>query len=554
MATDSKDTIYIDVDEEITGIVNRVQNSPKKIVALVLPKRAAVFQSIVNMKLLKRTADQNDKKVVLITSEAALMPLAGVAGVHVASNLTSKPFLPPSPKGAAPPPAGSQEDVQIDPKTPIGEVTGEPDESIEVDNSQPTPLTSKDANPKKSKKGGKGLKVPNFDSFRKKLFFAIILGIIIVAGLVWAIFLSPKATVTLKTESSEIPTSFDFSADTNAESLNLESNVVPASKREKTSTETEKSSASGEKDKGSKAGGVVSLKNCSNQAVNIPAGTGISSGNLTYITQTPVSLTDGNFDFGGDCKSTGSHTANVNVVAQNKGEQYNSGSKQYTVSGFSEVEANGSQMSGGSSKVVKIITQQDIDSAKQRIEAKKDDAMKELKEELERDGYVAIKETFSDNSPQYRASPSVGAEGDEVTVTADITYSMLGIKEDDLKKLIDEQVKDQVNSGSQGVLDQGLSSALYQISGDAKGDVVSINIQTNVSVGPDLNQDELKAQIAGKKPSEAEAILTSRSGVIEAKVEVKPGWASSIPKKTARITFVIEDAQGKEINTGDQTP
>ena len=68
MADTSKDTIYIDIDDEITSIIEKLQGSQEKIVALVLPKRATVMQSVVNMKLLKRTADESNKKLVLITS------------------------------------------------------------------------------------------------------------------------------------------------------------------------------------------------------------------------------------------------------------------------------------------------------------------------------------------------------------------------------------------------------------------------------------------------------------------------------------------------------
>src|SRR5947209_16320194 len=95
---DSKDTIYIDIDDEITGIIDKLKASSGKVVALVLPKRAAVFQSIVNMKLLKRAADAEKKHLVLITTEAGLLPLAGAAGVHVAKSLTSKPEIPGAPE------------------------------------------------------------------------------------------------------------------------------------------------------------------------------------------------------------------------------------------------------------------------------------------------------------------------------------------------------------------------------------------------------------------------------------------------------------------------
>lgn len=63
MTKDTKDTIYIDAEDEITAIVEKIKNSPKQIIALVLPKRASVFQSIVNMKLVKRIAD-NEKKML----------------------------------------------------------------------------------------------------------------------------------------------------------------------------------------------------------------------------------------------------------------------------------------------------------------------------------------------------------------------------------------------------------------------------------------------------------------------------------------------------------
>src|ERR1035438_6199744 len=93
----NKDTIYIDVEDEITNIIDKVNSSKSKVVALVLPKRATVFQSIVNMKLLKKKADDAKKNVVLVTSEAGILPLAGATGVYVANSLQATPVLPPDP-------------------------------------------------------------------------------------------------------------------------------------------------------------------------------------------------------------------------------------------------------------------------------------------------------------------------------------------------------------------------------------------------------------------------------------------------------------------------
>ena len=79
MTANDKDTIYIDIDDEITTIIDKVRGSSGKLIALVLPKRAATLQSIVNMKLLKRAADDSKKKLVLITTESGLLPLKPVS-------------------------------------------------------------------------------------------------------------------------------------------------------------------------------------------------------------------------------------------------------------------------------------------------------------------------------------------------------------------------------------------------------------------------------------------------------------------------------------------
>src|SRR5665647_371215 len=98
-----KETVYVDVEDEITAIIDKVDASKQKIVALVLPKRATTLQSVVNMRLLKRSAEKAGKSVVLITSEAPLLPLAGAAGIYVAKNLQTKPEIPPSPLSSASP-------------------------------------------------------------------------------------------------------------------------------------------------------------------------------------------------------------------------------------------------------------------------------------------------------------------------------------------------------------------------------------------------------------------------------------------------------------------
>lgn len=556
-APNTKDTIYLDIDEEITGIIGKVQNSPKNIVALVLPKRASVLQSTVNMKLLKRAADQSGKKAVLITSEAGLLPLAGAAGIYVANNLNAKPYLPAGPTAS---PAASDsspvslDDKEIDPKTPVGQLmwSGKKgDDTIEIDNSTPATAAAGAAAAKAPKKAGKKLSIPNFDRFRKKFFLIGALLLLLVVGLVWAFMFAPKATVTLKTESKEVTAPISFTADTSISDSNFEDQVLRADKRELSKTDTEKVPATGQKDKGTKASGTIRLYNCSkadklaDTVRTVPAGTGVSAGGLTFILASSVNVEPSSYS--GDTCQKNKLSAPATVTAQNNGDKYNLSARDYAIAGFSTLTGQGSDMSGGTSTVVKIVSQVDVDGAKQKIADKQKTAKDELKQQFAKDDLIALEETFAGSTPVINATPAVDSEASEVTVTSASTYTMLAVKKDDLKKLVKEELKKRPDTKDQNVLNEGIDTAEFATGKKPSATATEIAMQTTVILGPGINQDELKKQIAGKKSGEAEGLLGKIEGVTEARVDLKPFWVTKISGKPNRVNFVIQQANGEEI-------
>lgn len=556
-----KKTIYIDVDEEITGIIDKVRSSSESIVALVLPKRATQLQSIVNMKLLKRTADQTDKKVVLITSEAKLLPLAGAAGLFVAPNLQSRPYVPAQPGEAQEGPVIDDEESPapddgkpVDTSKSVGEAAGlgsDETDPIEIDNRPPEPEPEAAKSAAKKGKGAKdkSKKVPNFQKFRWRLFAGIAAGVALLLFVIWAVAFAPKAKITLRTESKEVGVTANFTADLQADSVDTSDKTLPATKKEVKKSESEKVAATGQRDVGTKASGNVSLRNCTDKAVTIPAGTGVSNGSLTFVTQAAVRLDEGEFSSpssGGQCRSSGDHVGTVSVVAQNNGEQYNLSSRAYTIAGFSGVIAQGDQMSGGTTKMVKIVSQADVDTAKKRITDKQNSVVSELKESLEKDGYVGLVDSFSAGNPNLSATPAVNTEASDVVVSGDVTYTMIGVKEDDLKKIVEEQAKGDIDTSKQKVLDYGFDEATFEL-GKKTANTTAITVKTNIVVGPEIDQVALKKELAGKKKGDAEELLKTRPGVTEVKVETSPFWSGKIPGKESRVTFIIEQADGKQI-------
>jgi len=74
-------TFYIDIDEEITSIVERLKASKAKEVIVVVPKRALLIQSIINLKLLKKEGDKLKKELIIVTQDKLGRLLVEKAGL-----------------------------------------------------------------------------------------------------------------------------------------------------------------------------------------------------------------------------------------------------------------------------------------------------------------------------------------------------------------------------------------------------------------------------------------------------------------------------------------
>jgi len=80
-------TFYIDIDEEITSIVERLRRSTAKEVVIVVPKRALLIQSIINLKLLKKEADELNKKIIIVTQDKFGKLMIEKTGISVEQKL-----------------------------------------------------------------------------------------------------------------------------------------------------------------------------------------------------------------------------------------------------------------------------------------------------------------------------------------------------------------------------------------------------------------------------------------------------------------------------------
>ena len=76
-------TFYIDIDEEITSIVEKLKKARVKEIIMVVPKRALLVQSIVNLRILKKEADETGLQLMIVTQDKLGKILIEKAGILV---------------------------------------------------------------------------------------------------------------------------------------------------------------------------------------------------------------------------------------------------------------------------------------------------------------------------------------------------------------------------------------------------------------------------------------------------------------------------------------
>src|SRR3990167_7536068 len=74
---------YLETNEEVPSIIDRIQKSDDFDIALVVAKGALLIQSIVNLKLIKRECEKINKSMVLVTSDKIGRNLASQVGISV---------------------------------------------------------------------------------------------------------------------------------------------------------------------------------------------------------------------------------------------------------------------------------------------------------------------------------------------------------------------------------------------------------------------------------------------------------------------------------------
>ena len=578
-----KDIIYIDPSDDITDILNKIKQSEKAAVSLVPPKKSGVMHSSVNLRLIAKIARSGQKDIAIITSDEALIRLAAMAKIPVTKNLTGKATVP-----------DLEEDIEL-PK--LSKVIEEDVEQSEEDDTEtisaPAEAAEKEEvaipralRPKKSKSDAAKSNPQNsesnstFDKYRKFIIVGVASALAIIVFLVWALLFAPSATVIARVRTTPHNFSEQIQFTTTKAAAKPAKGIFYAKEQAKTVSDEIEFAATGEKDKGKKASGSLKLLRRGpsasitkdNNRVNIspltvPAGTKFVYNGLGYIATASATFKGASLGVAEiiqyDCNKSAcpgySDEVSINVAAENPGEKYNSPSAQNWSSPSNAYSVTGANIGGGSSEIVKIVTQKDIQDAQGKIELdKRDDIKKQLFKELKADIFP-IESSFDEAERKVSSTPTLGQEVGDANpkLKVEVKYHVLGVSRKELSTFIEKKTLKTVGKGKK-VFATGLSQKTTKTKNGKNNtkedaylddfkkdkDNYTAKLKTITQTGPKIEDKDILERVVGKKTGEAKAAVESIDGVVSAEIQTSFFWVNSVPKESQRVKVHIEITEG----------
>ncbi len=521
----SKEIIYVEADDDITTIINKVKDSPEKIVALVPPKQIGVLQSAVNLELLARNSKNSQKVLVIVTNNQALMRLAGLTKIPIAKSFKSKPELIEVPTLKI----DGEDDIIDGTELSIGEFAGV--EQTEASKSL-AKSEAKANQPKEDLKPAK-IKVPNYNKFRKRLLIGLAFLILLVGFLVWALIFAPRAEITIRTKTKTKAVSETIKLVNDSKAQDVAKKQILTQSQTLSKKKTIEFLATGEKNIGQPASGTLTLTNQTLLPRQVAVGTGFSRGDCTFTTTQAVTIPGPT----GTIDNLTPGRIDVNVKATVAGPQCNLEAGNYA-STINQVVAVGSAMTGGTEKIVKVITKDDLDKASLKLDKLTDeDYVKELRNKFD-SSVVIIDDSLKIKSGKI-ITPAVDqvAKDGKAKLEQSVDYTLYGIAKKDIYQLVDfVAIKDQANIKVYQSDEQKIDFVDYVVVKDQ----ASVRILTQAVVGPKLDKQQIKQFAAGKIVGQIKDHYEPIEGVSQVNVEFYPLWVRTVPKDANKIKVEIE--------------
>jgi len=571
--------MYIEIDDEVTAIYDRMKSLKYKNVYLVVPKRAIIFQSIVNLKILKRKAEDLGKEIYIITNDQNGTHLARKIGIPIYDKLEGQehPSLVSS--------RFKEDALDITPlKASVNTLDDEAptrrkEEKLSINDlvrrgvkrrfsilpkfQAKSPVEAAKTQKRKNDRDKLVLVAPN----RQALVGLVIVSMIILLTITYIAL--PGATIALTPKSNVLTTSVNITlADIEANRAELDTHPLHEIASYTVTKKIQKVltyESTGKEFHGVNASGMVTIKNLSGNAWPLVEKTRFQTADgLVFRSQSPVIVPASK-----DGKTPG--TIEIRVVADEVdvfnnviGERGNIPPTQFFLPGLSaenqkKLYAESTQaFTGGKTAVIKKISKEDLAAAQQKMaDDLKASAQAELQAMLkeknlnQKTNLVLLTGSDSVQTSSPKVIIPANLEGQKLEsfdVQGEIVATGIAYNLDELLTILKTELKLKKNPEKRltYIDESSLTTRVVENDKDNKRIKITVTLKgiEEYELSPDKENGErlikmIKEHVVGKKIDEAESYIQNLAEIDKVKIESWPAWAPTLPNIPDNIKIEI---------------
>lgn len=575
-----KRVVYAEIDDEVTVIYDKVRKVSAKNVYVVVPKRAILFQSVVNLKILKRKMEDDGKNLYFITNDKNGVYLAQQIGIIVYNkvNTEGKPALfsaeTDDEKLRITPLRATVNSVEEEAPTRLAERKLSISEILKKKFvNKPVDVKKLDSPTKKKESRKFVIVAPN----RHALIGLIVVTVFVLLSIAYVAL--PGVTVYLTPSASVIEKSINITlADFNRNRGELETrppHVIASYPIEVTVKKTIVHYSTGKKfsDRGANSSGIITIVNTTGNSWPLIANTRFQTDDgIVFRISSPITVPAA--DKNGPGKIETIVTADqVDAYGVIIGERGNVQPTKFFLPGLKEdsrskiYAESAKPMTGGVTDYTSFIAKEDVEAAKLRL---KDELLKNATEELR----LAVSESAKDSSGTvvYTLLEGEGAikigevkmdipqglenrEAKEFSLSGEVHVSGVYYDHDEMIEILKSELLLK-KSPQKELLRVNESTTSYRIF-EWDADAGKIKLTANIKgieqflIDPEKENGEkllnkIREHISGKDVEDAKLFIQNLPEINKVEIESWPVWSPTIPTLTENIDFEIRDALNAE--------
>lgn len=537
---------YINPEQDVIAVIHRLLSVSSRRVILNIPPNAKITQDAISLKILKREAQEMAKEIMVVSLDPNALKLAREAGLniynsrfHLKAKKTKKPksVFPTRLKGSVKNRAKSASFLEfISGKKQIAKK--------DIKKQQKSRRAFKKL--AKFKKQVSKQEKKHYQAKGIKRFLYVFLIICFLAAAAVAYLVLPQAKIEVLPKQENLNFELSLVVDAAVRRVDLSLNKIPGQLISVSLDKEQEFATSGEREVDSKAKGTLRIYNNFNTQEQvlvattrfIPENSNLIFRLLERVVVPPAKIENSVFK---------PSFIEVLVEADEPGAEYNIAPATFKIPGFlgsPKYEGFYAQslepMAGGSKGYTKVVSQEDINQAKESLRATLQDATaadlktkipEHLKflDQCQRRQLISLEANTQPDNPQ-----------ESFQVKGEIKIEAIVFKLDDIRDLIEQNISAQITDDKHSLAaSQAIEYLDCQLSPDQPLAQLKIRVQEKIAYI--IDEDKLAPDLLSLNEGQLEEYFNKQTTIDRVRVSFWPFWVKRVPKQK----------QGFELNVVD---